>query len=687
MKVWLLNCHKNSRSIMKSSSLLLALLMLCFVMAWTTGSRAGGSQQTVARSGWFHVKWGDRTSGSAPQSTIRYFLLDDYGNSTELQFDDKFVGPSGGPLVFDRKRVQILGEQTSASEGGIKVRSMTLEKPSVAEVGTPGTNAVLGNKKWVTILCRFQDSPSTPNPVSFFQGLMSNTAPGMDHYWQETSYGKIWLTGSVVVGWYNLPQPRSYYVYGNPLRVDFSRAEADATTVADPDVNFPDFYGINFIFNEPLDGFSWGGVTFVSKDGLNSQMFGATDLSPDGYGNRKLVAHEMGHGFGLHHSSGPYSTPYDSQWDPMSYVGPCSSPNPIYGCVGAHTISYHKDMLGWIPSGRKYLAAAGTTATINIERLGQPVSGSNYLMAQIPIDGPGTKFYTVEARFPAGYDSQIPGQAIVIHLVDTTRIDRTAQVVDADNNGDPNDGGAMWLPGESFTDAAHGIQVSINSINASSFSVTIANTCAYSLSPTGRSFSAGGGTDIINVTTNASCPWAASSNVGWITVTSGLSGSGNGPVAYSVAPNTTSASRSGTLSVAGQSFTVTQAAPLPPATLTLFIDETSGRAAALDSVTFVSQPFSIITPYNFSSDQRTRVILFASNVAPGDNLALVTAQAEDAQHRIHPLVVEFVGRVPNFDWLTQMNVVLPDDLTHAGDVQVSISLRGEVSNKVVLNIR
>ena len=582
---------------MKSGSLLAGLLVLCFVMAWTGVSRAGGSQQTVARSGWFHVKWGDRASGSTSQSTNRYFLLDDYGNSTELQFDDKSPGPSEGLLVFDRKRVQILGEQTSAPEGGINVRSMTLERPSV---GTPGTNAVLGNKKWVTILCRFADSTSTtPNPASFFQGLMSNTAPGMDHYWRETSYGNINLTGSVVVGWYNLPRERSYYVYGNPLRVDFFRIETDAETVADADVNFPDFYGINFIFNQPLDGFSWGGVTFVSKDGLNSQMFGATDMSPDGYGNQSRVAHEMGHGFGLHHSSGPYSTPYDSQWDPMSSLGTCSAPNPIYGCVGANTISYHKDLLGWIPAGRKYVAAAGSTGTINIERLGQPISGNNYLMAQIPIDGLGTKFYTVEARRLAGYDGQIPGEAIVIHQVDTTRVDRTAQVVDVDNNGNPNDGGAMWLPGESFTDAAHGIQVRINSMSATSFSVTIGNT------------------------------------------------------------------------------------PAP----TLFVDETSGLAAAVDSVTLVTQPFSITTPNNLGSDQRTRVMLFAGNLSPNDNLTLVTAQAEDGQHTIYPLVVEFAGRVPNFDWLTQLNVVLPAALAHAGDVQVSISLQGRVSNQVVLNVR
>jgi len=80
-------------------------------------------------------------------------------------------------------------------------------------------------------------------------------------------------------------------------------------------------------------------------------------------------------------------------------------------------------------------------------------------------------------------------------------------------------------------------------------------------------------------------------------------------------------------------------------------------------------------------------MIFAGNLAVGDNLALITAQAEDAQHRIYPLVVEFVGRVPNLDWLTQLNVVLPDDLIGAGDVQISIGIRAEVSNKVLVNIR
>jgi hypothetical protein len=60
----------------------------------------------------------------------------------------------------------------------------------------------------------------------------------------------------------------------------------------------------------------------------------------------------------------------------------------------------------------------------------------------------------------------------VIHNVDTTR-GRPAQVVDPDGNGDPNDAGAMWTPGETFVDSANEITVSVTSVSSSSFSVTV----------------------------------------------------------------------------------------------------------------------------------------------------------------------------------------------------------------------
>src|SRR5258706_252746 len=84
--------------------------------------------------------------------------------------------------------------------------------------------------------------------------------------------------------------------------------------------------------------------------------------------------------------------------------------------------------------------------------------------------------------------------------------------------------------------------------------------CTYSISATSASFTATGGSSSVNVTADTGCPWSASSSVGWLTTSS--SGSGNGTATYAVAANATTSSRTGTLTIAGQTLTVTQdAAP------------------------------------------------------------------------------------------------------------------------------
>ena len=128
---------------------------------------------------------------------------------------------------------------------------------------------------------------------------------------------------------------------------------------------------------------------------------------------------------------------------------------------------------------------------------------------------------------------------------------------------------------------------------------------------------------------------------------------------------------------------VTTPTPVP----VLLTEENSNRAIALDSVTFWRDPFSLFAGHNFSLDGRTRIMLFATNVEfkPGEDASILSVQAEDSQHSILPLTVEYVGRVPNFDWLTQINIRLPDNVV--GDILISIKLRGVQSNKVLVAIR
>ena len=97
-------------------------------------------------------------------------------------------------------------------------------------------------------------------------------------------------------------------------------------------------------------------------------------------------------------------------------------------------------------------------------------------------------------------------------------------------------------------------------IAGQTFTVTQQGTsCAYSIQPASRTHPAGAASgQTVSVTATAGCGWTASSNAAWITVTGGASGSGNGTVTYALTANTGASQRVGTVTIAGQTFTVTQ---------------------------------------------------------------------------------------------------------------------------------
>ena len=86
-----------------------------------------------------------------------------------------------------------------------------------------------------------------------------------------------------------------------------------------------------------------------------------------------------------------------------------------------------------------------------------------------------------------------------------------------------------------------------------------AQSCSFVIVPGSQNFAYGGGTGSVGVTaSSASCNWSAASNASWISISSGSAGTGNGVVVYSVAANLAASVRTGTMTVAGQTVTITQ---------------------------------------------------------------------------------------------------------------------------------
>jgi hypothetical protein len=173
--------------------------------------------------------------------------------------------------------------------------------------------------------------------------------------------------------------------------------------------------------------------------------------------------------------------------------GTCRT-EPGYGRIGQHSIAYQKDVLGWIPADRIFVAEPEGQATITLEQTGAP-GPDNYLLAQIPIrlgaqmhtgaelaeapsiQGTGRRYYTVEARRRMGYDASLPGDAVIIHEVDPDG-DPTVRPIDqtrSDNGyaGETTGSAAGWMPGQIFRDAENDIAVSIDHATPTGFVVTI----------------------------------------------------------------------------------------------------------------------------------------------------------------------------------------------------------------------
>jgi subtilase family serine protease len=123
---------------------------------------------------------------------------------------------------------------------------------------------------------------------------------------------------------------------------------------------------------------------------------------------------------------------------------------------------------------------------------------------------------------------------------------------------------------------------------ATFLAVNVMARCSYALSSISASVPPAAGAYGVTVTAGSGCAWTALSNASWITVTSGSSGTGSGPVSYAVSANTGAASRTGSITVAGLTFSITQA--FVPCTYTVSAGAISSDASGFSGTVSVTAP-------------------------------------------------------------------------------------------------
>jgi len=199
------------------------------------------------------------------------------------------------------------------------------------------------------------------------------------------------------------------------------------------------------------------------------------------------------------------------------------------------------------------------------------------------------------------------------------------------------------------------------------------STSNFTLSATSATVGAAASTGFFNVATGPGCGWSSSSNVSWLHITGGSSGSGSGNVGYQVDGNTSDA-RSGIITVFAAPgvqipFTVTQQAPGPPAPVLNSVNNAASYAS--DAVS----PGLIVT-------------LFGQNLGPKPLVPLqVSGGALTTSLGGTQVLFDGVAAPMIYSFQTQVSAVAPYGLAGKTSTQVQVNYNGIVSNTVTMPVQ
>lgn len=310
-----------------------------------------------------------------------------------------------------------------------------------------------GEQKTAVILVNFQDDPSQPITVAAAHALVFGQVG--DFYW-EASYRKTLFSGDTY-GWFTIPVSKT------GCSRDLIAQEADNAATA-AGVNLAAYARLVYLFPQngcSASGYNSGTTTVPSRTWIKGNAFSAY-----------VIAHELGHNFGLLHSQsldcGPAVLGGDcavqSYGDPADTMG--------YGAI-PHFNAFQKELLGWLgAAGQPPVTKVVANGTYRIEPFATMGSGAKALKiakGADPVTGAMTHYY-LEYRQAVGFDAGLGGlgnltTGVLVHTgvegdgFSSYLLDMTPDSVAGSPYSDSEDG--ALAVGRTYVDSVAGVTVTV----------------------------------------------------------------------------------------------------------------------------------------------------------------------------------------------------------------------------------
>ncbi|WP_328888577.1 M6 family metalloprotease domain-containing protein [Streptomyces sp. NBC_00316] len=402
--------------------------------------------------------------------------------------------------IRDRRRSLALAGATTLVIAATASASGTLSLPNHASAGPVASTEVAGRgpcRMATTMGVQMSEGMPTPSGYSRSTGKVKalnlmidfpdapGSEPAMDRlheffpqttaWFRTSSYGRLTYQPSTPVkSWLRMPLPFSAYGIerGASYEPGYRHLVQDIVAVADDRVDFSAYDLVNVLVtpnagpsaldtvlsvtfsgndDAPLaDGVPLANTSFV----YSRQDDGSGSFAKTGY---RVLPHENGHVFGLPDLYTPDGGGAVGHWDIMS---------EDWG-AGNDLLGWHKWKLGWIDNKRVSCASKpGTT-----DHILHPLATRGGLkLAFVPLSEESG--YAAEVRTQAGNDQAVCKPGVLIYKV-SSDVDTGEGPITVEDST-KNSGGctrapnvhaelsdAPYKPGETFTDRAKGIRISV----------------------------------------------------------------------------------------------------------------------------------------------------------------------------------------------------------------------------------